>query len=70
MNAFALQNNISLLKLDVNNYDLTDRCLKAIMQLLSKNCGLTEFVFIENEFSNETKEQFQNIEEKYGINLR
>ncbi len=56
MIAIALQNNISLLQLDVNNYDLTDRCFEAIIQLLSINRGLTEFVFIENEFSNETKE--------------
>lgn len=67
--AFALQNNISLTKLDVNNNHLTDRCFEAIMQLLSINRGLTELWLSDNEFSNETKEQFKNIEEKYGINL-
>lgn len=67
--AFALHNNISLTKLDMSNNDLPDRCFEVIVQLLSVNRGLTELILSENLFSNETKEQFKTIEEKYGVNL-
>jgi hypothetical protein len=45
--------------------DLTDQCFQAIIQLLNVNRSLAELLLIENEFSNETKERFKNIEEKY-----
>ena len=71
MNAivFALQNNISLTKLDIRNNQITDRSFQVIVQLLNINRGLIEFQLMENNFSNETKEQFKELEEKYGINL-
>jgi hypothetical protein len=44
--------------------------IAVLKQLLSINRDLTELLLTENEFPNETKEQFKNIEEKYRINLR
>ena len=62
-------NNISPIKLDMTNNDLTDRSFEIIVQLLSVNCGLAELSLTENCFSNETKEQCKALEEKYGVDL-
>lgn len=49
---------------------ITTLQIAVLKQLLSINRDLTELLLTENEFPNETNEQFKNIEEKYRINLR